>query len=135
MTDGTTNNPAASEAEPGWRTPVRIDGPTDPSAARSHLVVGFDRHPTSHAALGYAIDLAGRLDAFLHVAHVVDTDDLPIDPDSAYWEQTITDNIEHDRRDACARLEHAPPGPGPITAVPAVPPRYWPASPTPTTPR
>lgn len=108
MTDGTTNDPGSSEEKPGWRAPVRIDGPTDPAAARSHLVVGFDRHPSSHVALGYAIDLAGRLDAFLHVAHVVDTDDLPIDPDSAYWEQTITDNIEHDRRDACARLEHAP---------------------------
>lgn len=108
MTDGTTNDPAASEEKPGWRAPVRIDGPTDPAAAHTHLVVGFDRHPSSHAALDYAIDLAARLDAFLHVAHVIDTDNLPIDPDSAYWEQTITDSIEHDRRAACARLEHAP---------------------------
>lgn len=107
MADHTNEDPLPSDAEPGWRSPVRIDGPTDGSAARCHLVVGFDRHPASRAALDYAIDLAARLDAFLHVAHIVDTDDLPIDPDSAYWEQAITNTVEQERRDACTLLDHA----------------------------
>ncbi|MCX0271568.1 universal stress protein [Nocardia zapadnayensis] len=91
----------------GWRAPHRIDGPTSPTAARCHLVVGFDRHPASHAALSYALDLAARISAFVHVAHIVDTEDLPIDPDAADWEQAVTDTVELERRDACALLERA----------------------------
>ncbi|MFI5719511.1 universal stress protein [Nocardia sp. NPDC051750] len=108
MADETGNYSFSSEADPSRRTRVRIDGPFDPGAARCHLIVGFDRHAAGHAALGYAIDLAAKLDAFLHVAHIVDTGDLPIDPDSAYWEQTITDTLEQERRDAWTLLEHAP---------------------------
>lgn len=96
------------EVGPGRRTPTHIAGPIDPTAARCHLVVGFDRHSTGRAALDYAIRLAGRLDAFLHVAHIIDSADLPIDPDSAFWERTVTDTVEQERRDACALLDRAP---------------------------
>lgn len=87
-----------------WLAPLRVDGPPAPIQPVCHLVVGFDQHPASRAALTYAIDIAGRLNAFLHVAHVVDTDDLPIDPDSNDWEQRIADAVEQERREACAML-------------------------------
>lgn len=102
------DNRSAPDPDTDRRTPRRIAGPIDPTAARCHLVVGFDRYPAGHAALDYAIDLAGRLGAFLHVAHIVDAEDLPIDPDSADWEQAVTNTVEQERRDACAVLEQAP---------------------------
>ncbi|OQS15733.1 hypothetical protein B0T36_07040 [Nocardia donostiensis] len=106
MTDTTgPHGPARTE---DWRALHRIDGPTDPTAARCHLVVGYDRHPAGRSALTYAIDLAGRLGGFLHVAHIIDTDDLPIDPDAADWEQAVTGAVEQERHDACTVLEHAP---------------------------
>jgi nucleotide-binding universal stress UspA family protein len=105
MTDHHDSTPIPAGGD--WRAPHRIDGPASKTAARCHLVVGFDRHSASHAALSYALDLATRIDAFVHVAHIVDTDDLPIDPDAADWEQAVTDVVEDERRDACALLEHA----------------------------
>ncbi|UQX09746.1 universal stress protein [Candidatus Mycobacterium methanotrophicum] len=39
------------------------------------LVVGYDRHPASRAALVFAGELAGALNAPLHVVHVVDDAD------------------------------------------------------------
>jgi nucleotide-binding universal stress UspA family protein len=39
------------------------------------LVVGFDRHPASRAALIFAGELAGALNVPLHVVHVVDDAD------------------------------------------------------------
>jgi nucleotide-binding universal stress UspA family protein len=42
------------------------------------LVVGYDRHPASRAALLFAGGLAAGLDAPLHVVHVVDMSDSPI---------------------------------------------------------
>lgn len=103
MTDPHPWTPAHTD----WRAPHRIDGPTSPGAARCHLVVGFDRNPASHAALTYALDLAGRIGAFLHVAHIVDTDDMPVDPDAADWEQSVAAAVEQERREAWALLENA----------------------------
>jgi nucleotide-binding universal stress UspA family protein len=39
------------------------------------LVVGYDRHPASRAALVFAGELAGALNVPLHVVHVVDDAD------------------------------------------------------------
>ncbi|HUO39635.1 MAG TPA: universal stress protein [Mycobacterium sp.] len=39
------------------------------------LVVGFDRHPASRAALRFAGELAGALNVPLHVVHVADLSD------------------------------------------------------------
>jgi len=39
------------------------------------LVVGYDRHPASRAALVFAGELAGALNVPLHVVHVVDDSD------------------------------------------------------------
>jgi nucleotide-binding universal stress UspA family protein len=45
------------------------------------------RLPGSGCALEVAADLARRLDARLHVVHVIDLSDYPIDPDAADWEE------------------------------------------------
>lgn len=51
-----------------------------------HLVVGWDTHPPSTAALHFGIDMGRRLDACVHVVHILDMDDEPLDPDSDSWE-------------------------------------------------
>jgi nucleotide-binding universal stress UspA family protein len=53
----------------------------------TNLVMGFDRSPSSRCALEVAADLARRLGARLHVVHVIDLSDYPIDPDAADWEE------------------------------------------------
>lgn len=91
-----------------WRTPLRVDGRAAPTPPVCHLVVGFDRHPASHAALTYAMNLAGRLDTFLHVAHIVDIDDMPIEPDRDDWEERFADAVEAARTQACSMLATLP---------------------------
>ncbi|MEU4711061.1 universal stress protein [Nocardia salmonicida] len=91
-----------------WRDPAGVDGPTGPTVPVTHLVVGFDRHNHSRIALDYAIGLALALNAYLHVAHVIDTDDLPIDPDAADWDHAVTEVIERERAQACAMLAELP---------------------------
>jgi nucleotide-binding universal stress UspA family protein len=59
----------------------------------THIVVGFDEEPQSHAALTVAIDLARRLGAHLDVVHVVDLRDYPVDPDSDDWESASSANL------------------------------------------
>ena len=54
---------------------------------RPHLVVGHDRRPYSQRALAVATDLAAGLNAYLHVVHILDLDDYPIDPDMPGWEE------------------------------------------------
>ncbi|MFD5177674.1 universal stress protein [Nocardia sp. NPDC058379] len=101
MTDGSE--------PPGDRSEVlRVDGPAGPTAAATHLVVGYDRHRASDVALGVAIGLATRLGAHLHVVHVIDADDLPTDPDAADWERAVTETVERERAAACARLAELP---------------------------
>jgi nucleotide-binding universal stress UspA family protein len=51
------------------------------------LVVGHSRDPSSDHALAVAADLGRRLDARLHVVHVVDIGDYPSDIDAADWEE------------------------------------------------
>lgn len=51
------------------------------------LVVGYDQHAASWAALSFAAALAVRLNACLHIVHVVDLEDYPVDPDAADWEE------------------------------------------------
>jgi nucleotide-binding universal stress UspA family protein len=53
------------------------------------MVVGWDLHPNSSAALRFAVVMAQRLDAHLHVVHVADVDDLPIDTDDWNWKEQL----------------------------------------------
>ena len=65
-----------------------------PARRAAELVVGWDRQPASAAALRFAVGLAQRLDAHLHVVHIADVDDLPVDPDAWDWEQQFRDSLE-----------------------------------------
>ena len=65
------------------------------------IVVGFDQHPASRAALEFAARLADRLGAHLHVVHVVDDDDLLVDPDADDVEASLAGHV---RADAAGRL-------------------------------
>lgn len=65
-----------------------------PARASAELVVGWDRQPASAAALRFAVDLSQRLDAHLHVVHIADVDDLPVDPDAWDWAQEFRDSLE-----------------------------------------
>jgi nucleotide-binding universal stress UspA family protein len=62
--------------------------------ASAELVVGWDREPASAAALRYAVMLARYLDAHLHVVHIADVADLPIDPDAWDYEQQFHASVE-----------------------------------------
>ncbi|MFC4605407.1 universal stress protein [Rhodococcus kronopolitis] len=76
----------------------------DGRPASTRLVVGYDRHPASHSALTYAAALTERLDAHLHVVHVVDVEDMPVDPDSPDWEQRVADVVAREHTEAGAAL-------------------------------
>ncbi|WP_054811928.1 universal stress protein [Nocardia arizonensis] len=86
----------------------RVDGPAGPVRAVCHLVVGVDRHPSGHAVLAHAIDLADRLHAYLHVVHVIDLEDAPIDPDDHDWDRRLADAADSRRESACAALADSP---------------------------
>ena len=60
----------------------------------AELVVGWDREPASDAALRYAVKLARHLEAHLHVVHIADVADLPIDPDAWDYEQQFQASVE-----------------------------------------
>lgn len=68
------------------------------------LVVGWDRTAASRCALDVATDLATRLGAHLHVVHVVDLRDYPVDPDSADWEQAGQSQLDNERDEVTAHL-------------------------------
>lgn len=68
------------------------------------LVVGWDHESASGSALTFAIDLAARLDAHLHVVHIVDIDDLPVDPDSPDWEDEVRRALDRQAHDAMTAL-------------------------------
>ena len=74
------------------------------NGSRETLVVGYDRSEASHHALTVATDLASRLGARLHVVHVVDLNDYPVDPDSADWEQRGLAELEDEFQVANAAL-------------------------------
>ena len=65
-----------------------------------NLIVGYDEHPASRAALKFAAGLSRRLDAELNVIHVVTMDDYPIDPDNAEWEANGERELAAEREDA-----------------------------------
>jgi len=75
------------------------------SAGSTQIVLGWDLHPNSFAALRFAVVMAQRLDAHLHVVHVVDVDDLPIDPDAWNWEEQLDQRLTEDATTARTLLD------------------------------
>lgn len=90
----------SESGRPSRRFSIRVSaGPLAESVA--HVLVGHDTHPASQAAVSFAGDLAVRLGAHLHVAHVVELADTKVDPDSRGWgeaEQQAIDGLLEDAR-------------------------------------
>ena len=75
------------------------------SVGSRQIVVGWDLQPNSSAALRFAVVMAQRLYAHLHVVHVADVDDLPIDPDAWNWEEQLDQRLAEDATTARTLLD------------------------------
>ena len=75
------------------------------SAGSTQMVLGWDLQPNSSAALRFAVVMAQRLDAHLHVVHIADVDDLPIDPDAWNWEEQLDQRLAEDATTARTLLD------------------------------
>lgn len=62
------------------------------------VIVGFDSHPSSRAALIYGAALARRLGTEIHVVHVEDSSDQPVDPDELDYETELQTNLNRHER-------------------------------------
>ena len=59
------------------------------------LVVGYMDDPEGTNALRFSIALANRLNADLHLVHVIDLRDFPLDPDQVDWEEGSVEILHH----------------------------------------
>lgn len=82
-----------------------IDGPPPRKPARACIIVGWNQTPASTAALRYAVGLADLLTAHAHVVHVVDIEDIPVDPDSFGWESRFAATLDKEASSAQALLD------------------------------
>jgi nucleotide-binding universal stress UspA family protein len=87
---------------------IRVAGEAARSEPQVSMVCGYDRTPESRDALGVAVDLGGRLSAFLHVVHAIDLRDYPIDPDRADYEEKGAATLAEEKRVATELLRHYP---------------------------
>jgi nucleotide-binding universal stress UspA family protein len=82
---------------------------TAPSSTRPRaLVVGYVDSVEGNAALEEAVTLARLLEANLHIVHVVDLADFPIDPDSGDWEEQGLARLALIREHALGRVASLP---------------------------
>jgi nucleotide-binding universal stress UspA family protein len=72
------------------------------------LVVGHGQDPSSDHALHAAVDLAHRLGGRLHVVHVIDLHDYPINVDAPDWEQRGAEAVAAEQRHVESMLVDAP---------------------------
>lgn len=69
------------------------------------VVVGYDHHPSSAAALVVAMSMASALSAGLRVVHVVDLDDVYPNVDDPDWDVMTQKTIDAQRSTAEAALQ------------------------------
>lgn len=62
------------------------------------LVVGYDRHPASRAAVLFAAELAGALNVPVHVVHVVDMSDSAISGTSTGSAEAVERRLSAERQ-------------------------------------
>jgi nucleotide-binding universal stress UspA family protein len=85
---------------------IRVAGEASRSEPRVSMVLGYDRTPESRGAFEVALDLGGRLSAFLHIVHAIDLRDYHIDPDLPDFEEKAATTLAEERRIAIALLRH-----------------------------
>jgi nucleotide-binding universal stress UspA family protein len=72
------------------------------------IVVGYASSVASRRALTVAAELAGDLGARLHVVHVVDLLDYPVDPDLPDWEERGASRLAAERAEVGSVLADWP---------------------------
>jgi nucleotide-binding universal stress UspA family protein len=87
---------------------LRTDGPRASEGPITHVVLGHRAGPYGEVVLRHGADLATRLRAALHVVHVVDLSDYPIDPDSPDWEQQARQTLAAEQHDVESALADLP---------------------------
>lgn len=70
-----------------------------------HLVMGYDSGPAGRRALFVAVDLCERLGARLHVIHIAEVDDYPVDPDTDGWDERAAEVWRHQRSETAEVLD------------------------------
>lgn len=88
----------------------RVSGSAGRIPTTAALVVGHDRQLESLAALNVAKDFADRLNVWLHIVHVVNLSDFPVDPDSADWESYERERLEAEQSMVVESLQDHPRG-------------------------
>lgn len=90
------------------RTPEhRLDGPDADCQAACVLVVGVNSRDPGAAALHESIKVAGLMKSHLHIVHVRDNNDAPLDPDSADWEPDLNQAIALIRNRTVSALDES----------------------------
>jgi nucleotide-binding universal stress UspA family protein len=72
------------------------------------VVVGYDHHPASRAALLFAGQLAGALSVHLYVVHVVDVSDSPLVGASCHPNRATRRYLDSERQHVATALAAAP---------------------------
>lgn len=81
-----------------------VDGPHSAVAPAAHLVLGYRDDEAGRAALRAGTDLAERLTASLHVVHIVDLSDYPLDPDDPDWERRARAHLAEEQQQVRAAM-------------------------------
>lgn len=92
----------------GTSTPLRrvlVGGGWEAEQRHADIVLGYGRPGESEPALEVAADLARRLHAHLHVVHVINLADYPIDPDSSEWESAARAAVTREHQEVRAALD------------------------------
>lgn len=84
---------------------VHIDGPNgSPDTPKCSLVVGYDGGDISHHALTWSLQFAAGIGGSVHVVHVIDIADTPVDPDSDIYEEDTEAQAGRERERATEAL-------------------------------
>lgn len=82
-----------------------IDGPGGrPATKNCALMVGYDGGDISHHALTWSLRFASTVGGSVHVVHVVDLADTPVDPDSGSYEADTETQARRERERATEEL-------------------------------
>lgn len=85
-----------------------MTSPAHPGSTHPTLLVGHGRDPSSDRALLVAVELGRRLGAQLHVVHVIDIHDYPVNVDAPDWAERGAEAVAEEQRHVEELLTDAP---------------------------
>jgi nucleotide-binding universal stress UspA family protein len=80
-------------------------GPSSDARTGPRVIVGYDHHPSSAAALQVAMSMATAMNASLHIVHVVDLQDADPNIDDPDWEDRTQHALDAEQHAAEALLD------------------------------